>query len=170
MGFLSGTLLEELAQRILFFSVVAFIILCLWSLYSYSLLRNIPGPFLAAFTNLPRVSWILSDKAHDIHIDQHEKYGKLVRFGPNMVSVGDATEIPAIYSFKGNFGKVCIMETENVENILIMGPTVGLLPRAALLCKRKTGTNYLCNPRRQSTSGIEEANYVHLFHEQLGIF
>ncbi|KAL8810355.1 MAG: hypothetical protein Q9223_007774 [Gallowayella weberi] len=89
-------------QFLLLFSVFA---LLLWYLYFYLRLRAIPGPLLASFTNLPRVSWVLSNGAQEIHIQQHEKYGKLVRFGPNMVSVGDATEIASIYGFKSNFNK-----------------------------------------------------------------
>lgn len=60
-------------------------------------LRRVPGPFLAKFTNLPRAYWVFTRQAHDIHIDLHNKYGKLVRFGPNMVSVQDASEIPNLY-------------------------------------------------------------------------
>ena len=81
-------------------------ILCLWSLHSYVLLRHVPGPWAAAWTNLLRMSWILSDRAHEIHIDLHQKYGKLVRFGPNMVSVGDPAEIQTIYNFTVKFAKV----------------------------------------------------------------
>ena len=69
-------------------------------------LRHVPGPLLASITNIPRVLWVLSNRAHDIHISLHERYGKLVRFGPNMVSVGDATEISKIYGFGGRFVKV----------------------------------------------------------------
>lgn len=92
--------------------ILGLLIFSLWSLYSYILLQQIPGPFLAAFSNLPRVSWILSNRAHDIHIDLHQKYGKLVRFGPNMVSVGDAAEIPNLYGFTGKFAKVRIAANE----------------------------------------------------------
>lgn len=84
-------------------------ILCLWSLHSYILLRHVPGPLAAAWTNLLRMSWVLSDRAHEMHIDLHQKYGKLVRFGPNMVSVGDPAEIQTIYNFTVKFAKVNTM-------------------------------------------------------------
>lgn len=39
-------------------------------------------------------------------IDLHEKYGPVVRVGPNTVHVSDATAIPAIYTSHGEFRKV----------------------------------------------------------------
>ena len=88
--------------------LLGILILCLWSLNSYILLRHVPGPLMAAFTDLVRMSWILSDRAHEIHIDLHQKYGPLVHFGPNMVSVGDPAEIQMIYRFTGKFVKTNI--------------------------------------------------------------
>lgn len=87
-------------------TAVTFSCFCLWFIYSYLHLRQIPGPFLAALSNLPRVTCILTNKAHDKHIDLHRKYGNLVRFGPNIVSIGDPAEIPNVYSFTGKFVKV----------------------------------------------------------------
>ena len=100
------SLLDHLPQNSALLPVLGISIFVLWSFQSYLSLRQIPGPFLAAISNLPRVSWITSDRAHDIHIDLHKKYGKLVRFGPNMVSVGDPAEIPNLYGFTGKFPKV----------------------------------------------------------------
>lgn len=70
-------------------------------------LRHVPGPFWAKLTNIPRMGWVLSNRAHDIHIEQHRRYGPVVRFGPNMVSVSDPAEIGTIYGFSGRFIKVC---------------------------------------------------------------
>lgn len=76
------------------------------SVKSYYRLSHIPGPFFARFTNIPRLLWVKSFNAHRIHIDLHKKYGPIVRFGPNMVSVGDPREIGTIYSFKRPWPKV----------------------------------------------------------------
>lgn len=76
-----------------------------WCLRSYLRLRHIPGPFLAAWTNIPRMRWVQSNHAHDIHVELHRKYGKIVRFGPNMVSVQDPREINTIYNHAGTFKK-----------------------------------------------------------------
>lgn len=91
---------------------------------AYFRLSHIPGPFFAKFTNLQRFSWVLSLRAHEIHTEQHRKYGPLVRFGPNMVSVGDPREIGTIYSFKepwrkSNFYRALLMKARNkpVEGI-----------------------------------------------------
>lgn len=82
------------------------ILLIVTYLQSYLKLRRIPGPFLAAWSNLPRLYWVLSRRAHEVHIALHKKYGKLVRVGPNMVSVGDPAEIHNIYGITGKFQKV----------------------------------------------------------------
>jgi hypothetical protein len=73
---------------------------------SYLQLSHIPGPFLAGWTNIPRMRWVQSNRAHEIHVDVHKKYGKLVRIGPNMVSVQDPREISTIYNHAGTFKKV----------------------------------------------------------------
>lgn len=67
---------------------------------------HVPGPFLSSISNLPRLFWVRSGNAHQIHIELHQKYGKLVRFGPNNISVGDATELQKIYGIKANLQKV----------------------------------------------------------------
>ena len=100
------SLLDHLPQTSALLSILGISIFVLWFFQSYLSLREIPGPFLAAISNLPRVSWITSNRAHDIHIDLHKKYGKLVRFGPNMVSVGDPAEVSNLYGFTGKFPKV----------------------------------------------------------------
>jgi hypothetical protein len=105
-GIALSRVLDVLPANVVLIPLLGLLILSLWSFHSYVLLRQVPGPFLAALSNLPRVSWILSNQAHDIHIDLHQKYGKLVRFGPNMVSVSDPAEIPNLYSFTGKFVKV----------------------------------------------------------------
>ena len=76
-------------------------------LRTYWRLKNVPGPLLARFTNLPRVSWVMSRRAHDIHMSLHEQYGDYVRFGPNMVSISDPAAIPIVYPMRPGFPKVC---------------------------------------------------------------
>jgi cytochrome P450 len=68
-------------------------------------LSHIPGPSLAAWSNIPRFLWVWHRKPHRIHIAQHEKYGDLVRYGTNAVSVGDPREINQIYGMTGKFRK-----------------------------------------------------------------
>lgn len=74
--------------------------------YSYRRLKHIPGPLWAKLTNLERVWWVKTGRAHDIHQRLHEKYGTSVRFGPNMVSISDPEALPIIYPARMGFPKV----------------------------------------------------------------
>lgn len=74
----------------------------------YRRLRHIPGPFWAKFTDLQRVLWVQTQRAHEIHQAAHEKYGDVVRFGPNMVSLADPDWIETLYSMRRGFPKVSI--------------------------------------------------------------
>lgn len=70
------------------------------SLYRYARLNHIPGPFLARWTDFQRAYWAWTRRAHETHIQLHQKHGKLVRCGPNMISVGNATEVDKIYKMR----------------------------------------------------------------------
>ena len=85
---------------------VALVYLLGTNLRSYRRLSHIPGPFFAAVTNVQRMLWVKSNRAHVIHLNLHRKYGPIVRFGPNMISVADLKEIGTIYSFKKPWPKV----------------------------------------------------------------
>lgn len=69
-------------------------------------LRHIPGPFLASLTNLQRVWWVKTRHAQITHQQIHERYGAVVRFGPNMVSISDPAAIPTVYPMPPGFVKV----------------------------------------------------------------
>lgn len=75
---------------------------------SYWRLRHINGPFLASLSNLPRLLWVVNNKAHDVHIDLHRQYGHIVRLGPKMVSIDDPAEISRVYGIDGKFVKVIL--------------------------------------------------------------
>ena len=97
-------------------------------LQSYFRLSHIPGPFVACWTNIPRFSWVLSFKAHDIHTALHRKYGPLVRFGPNMVSVGDPKEVSHIYGFTYPWMKILCLSIAYLDDANV---AVRLLPCAS---------------------------------------
>lgn len=71
-------------------------------------LKDIPGPFLAKFTN----TWRLVDhyKATQISTQRrlHEELGPAVRIGPNIVSLSDPTLLKTVYSTRGEYHKVCL--------------------------------------------------------------
>lgn len=68
-------------------------------------LRKIPGPFLASFTNLDRIWSCALGNQMDYHLSLHAKYGRLVRVGPNHVSVSDGNAIQQLYSISTKFYK-----------------------------------------------------------------
>lgn len=69
-------------------------------------LRDIPGPFLASISPVDRLWIAASGRGYKTHMDYHQKYGSLVRVGPNHVSVSDPQYIPMIYGIAGKFHKV----------------------------------------------------------------
>ncbi|EPS38643.1 hypothetical protein H072_7610 [Dactylellina haptotyla CBS 200.50] len=68
-------------------------------------LRRIPGPFLAGLTNLWRVYYVKRGDAQDTYVRLHQKYGNVVRVGPNCVSVSGLDAIQAIYNVQDKFPK-----------------------------------------------------------------
>ncbi|RJE24556.1 Cytochrome P450 [Aspergillus sclerotialis] len=96
-------------------------------LRSYFSLSHIPGPFWAKFTNLWRFK-SQNSKGHTTRlIALHKKYGKLVRLGPNHVSISDPAAIPIVYSTnptwkKGPsyYGAVPISKKRTVPSIIAM--------------------------------------------------
>ena len=75
-------------------------------LRTWARLRSVPGPLWASISDLPRLYWVWTRKPFLKHVELHKKYGKLVRLGPNMVSVADPGEIKNIYGFNYDFNKV----------------------------------------------------------------
>ena len=84
-------------------AVLAYYIIC----YLTSPLKDIPGPFLAKFTDL----WRVYDYCHLISPETqkklHAKHGLAVRLSPNLVALNDPALIPIIYNARGTFRKVC---------------------------------------------------------------
>jgi benzoate 4-monooxygenase len=68
-------------------------------------IQSIPGPPLAAFSNI----WLLTQSRKGqrfLSVDNaHKKYGKFVRIQPDHVSVADPDAIPIIYGHGNGFLK-----------------------------------------------------------------
>ena len=143
-----------------FAAAVIFSVLLFRSVTSYLRLRQVPGPFLAAWTNFPRVSWVLSKRAHEIHIGLHEKYGDLVRFGPNMVSVADPREIPTIYPMRPGFVKVGM--SERLKTDTDINPLVRFLQGPPPLYGGEISSESVRHLRRRHPQSAEEAHRSHL--------
>lgn len=78
-------------------------------------LRDIPGPFLAKYTDF----WRLIDHWRGTHVKTqrrlHEKYGPAVRIGPNAVSLSDPSLLKTVYSTRGEFRKVSPAGTHQIQ-------------------------------------------------------
>ncbi|CAG7958566.1 unnamed protein product [Penicillium salamii] len=86
-------------------AIIAILCLSLNVLVTYWRLRYVPGPLWARLTNLQRVWWVKTGRAHEIHNEMHDKYGTFVRFGPNTVSVSDPEAIATLYPMRMGFVK-----------------------------------------------------------------
>ena len=73
--------------------------------------RDIPGPFLASFTDAWRMLKVHGGRFELSNLALHEKYGDLVRVGPNCISVGDPREIRQIYGITRLLEKVRWVDT-----------------------------------------------------------
>lgn len=61
-------------------------------------LAKYPGPFLASLTDLWQVMQFLSLKQPYNLTALHEKYGSVVRYGPDKLSITNESAIPLIYT------------------------------------------------------------------------
>lgn len=86
-----------------FLAVLAIAISSYILVYAQSPLKSYPGPFLAKFTDWYRVYHVLD--AHTLQVALHKKYGSVVRYGPNCLSISDASLVKKIYNVRGNFLK-----------------------------------------------------------------
>jgi hypothetical protein len=84
-----GTIIDS-PQQVCLLGILAVIVHLLLVRYRTDLYR-VPGPFFARFLCIDRLITAASD------ILYHEKYGPLVRVGPNHVSVSDTNCIPQLY-------------------------------------------------------------------------
>lgn len=62
-------------------------------------LRKIPGPFFASLTPVWELADFLSGRSHETPVRLHEKYGQVVRIGPNKVLVNDSDTMAAYWNW-----------------------------------------------------------------------
>lgn len=79
---------------------------------NYWRLRHIPGPIVAKFTDLWRLLLVWQGRAELTYVELHEKYGDVVRIGPNCVSISKSDCINDIYGI----GKGYIKASHNAGN------------------------------------------------------
>ena len=96
--------------------IALFVLILLYVLDSFRVyfrrgLRNLPGPFFARFSGLYRLSLVTKGDAPRQYRNVHERYGLVVRVGPNHVSIADPTLIPVIYGINNNYLKTRFYST-----------------------------------------------------------
>ena len=84
---------------------VVICIVVLLSSYFQNGLHRFPGPLAAKFSQI----WLLLNTRHGQHhqtvIKLHEKYGNIVRLGPDYVSLADQADIKVVYGFAKRLNK-----------------------------------------------------------------
>lgn len=109
--FLSA-MIDQLLIRFSSLSIaaVAFVALIARLLYNrYGTgLNNVPGPFLASFTNFYRLAVARGYRPERWHIKLHQKYGDFVRIGPRTVLCSSNKAAKKIYALNAGFVKVRI--------------------------------------------------------------
>ncbi|KAI1394149.1 benzoate 4-monooxygenase cytochrome P450 [Hypoxylon trugodes] len=63
-------------------------------------LSKVPGPWTAAFSDIPFCRWVLGGRQPFKMVELHEKYGPAVRIAPNEVSFNSAQSWKDIYALK----------------------------------------------------------------------
>jgi len=105
-----------------FASIFLRLILQYWSL------KHIPGPFPARFTNfwLARKFW-KRESFKDIALDLHNRYGSIVRYGPDRVLFSDLSAVPVVFNTKRALRKVSWVCYPPLQHMLNFTRTVWIL-------------------------------------------
>ncbi|PLB46284.1 cytochrome P450 [Aspergillus steynii IBT 23096] len=104
VGFLYITTCTNLFPKTLCFAIEALLALPIYRL-TFHPLANYPGPWLAAVTDLYTVYHCLAGDRHLDFLRLHEKYGPVVRFGPNRLSFCSDHAVSDIYGVRANTQK-----------------------------------------------------------------
>ncbi|KAJ6099461.1 cytochrome P450 [Penicillium canescens] len=68
-------------------------------------IRDLPGPFIARFSNLYKLYMVYDGRCHIKNLDLHKKYGPMVRVGPRHVCISDTAAMSTIYFISTKFVK-----------------------------------------------------------------
>lgn len=94
-----------------------FLLAFFFTVGNWALHRDIPGPFLAKFTDYWRLRTVRKRNSHDVYLALHKKYGDLVRVGPNCISICKPDMIPTIYGIGKGYVKSGFYEVwQNMVN------------------------------------------------------
>jgi hypothetical protein len=104
---------------------LAAISLLLASYATYQLLfhplAHVPGPRIAALTNLWKVYQIYGMQLHELLLELHEQHGPVVRIGPNDVHIQDTEAVVTIYKGGRAFPKTSYYNSWQAFNHNVFG-------------------------------------------------
>ncbi|KAK2029101.1 cytochrome P450 [Colletotrichum zoysiae] len=87
------------------FAVTIVVGLLARELYSWYRLSHVPGPFWHAITGFSMARAALNGSVHEYYMELHEKYGPLVRIGPNTVIFSDGDTLRKIAGARSQYTK-----------------------------------------------------------------
>lgn len=129
-------------------------------LSNYLRLSNIPGPFAAKFTDLWRYRSQNTQGHADRLVALHRKYGKLVRIGPNHISISDPAAVSIVYSTnptwpKGPsyYGAVPVSKNRAVPTI------IGMAEAQHTAIRKSVGRAFTTNSLLDYESSIEATGH-----------
>lgn len=106
-------------------SGIVFISMLFISYAAYQLLfhplAHIPGPRIAALTNLWKVYHIYDTQLHAVLLSLHEEHGSVVRIGPNDVHIQDNEAVATIYKGGRAFPKTSFYNSWQTFNHNLFG-------------------------------------------------
>ena len=95
---------SHLAATLAVIALVSVLTQCLHRLYFHPL-KSHPGPLFARLTPLPDLYHAYRGDKHIHFLHVHAKYGPVVRFAPNSLSINDPAALRAIYGHGANVQK-----------------------------------------------------------------
>ena len=72
-------------------------------------LRDVPGPFIASFSNFLKVKAACQGNIHKWNQSLHKRYGSVVRIGPQHVSFSSPEAFSIIHASRQAYAKVSIL-------------------------------------------------------------
>lgn len=114
-----GSLLPSFSDVLIFSLLISAFLLWTRRIYFHPLAK-IPGPLEAKLTSAWQIYHSVRGDESTIIQALHQKYGKVVRVGPNTVDIADGAALGAIYAEKGGF-----LKTSDYQNFYVDGfPTI----------------------------------------------
>lgn len=91
------------------YTLIGFLVLLILDVIRSALrpgLRSLPGPAVARWTRLYRFFLFADGHGPQKLLRLHEKYGSIIRIGPNHVYISDPKALPIVYPYSGRYAKV----------------------------------------------------------------